>query len=201
MTLKLRWCKSRTGREHGILRRTQGVLFMFGILALGFCALAYFQAAFSEAYENYEFERSLTLPAPVRAVPQLDSTSRLEIPRLGITVMVHEGVQSGTLRIGAGHVPGTATAGDRGNVVIAAHRDTFFRQLRNIRPKDTILLETLKGTYQYSVEWTRIVKPSDREVLAMSDDPVLTLVTCYPFYYIGPAPSRFIVRAGRVSVQ
>lgn len=173
------------------------MLFVFSALAFGFCALAYLEAAFSEAYEQREFERTLALPDfPHPASPA--AVSRLEIPRLGIEVMVHEGVEAHTLQIGAGHVPGTAFAGDAGNVVIAAHRDTFFRQLRNIRADDTILLETLNGTYRYSVEWTRVVHPSDRQALASSTDALLTLVTCYPFYYLGPAPERFLVRARRV---
>jgi len=177
------------------------ILFVFGILALGFCALAYFEAVFWQAYETRQFERNLTAPALARPAPESTAVSRLEIPRLGISVMLNEGVQSRTLLIGAGHIPGTASAGDRGNVVIAAHRDTFFRELRKIRRDDTILLDTLQGSYEYSVEWIRVVKPSDREVLASSERPVLTLVTCYPFYYVGPAPERFIVRARRVSIQ
>ncbi|HUA86120.1 MAG TPA: class D sortase [Bryobacteraceae bacterium] len=173
---------------------------MFGILALGFCALAYFEAAFSQAYETRELERSLSLPPSPH--PAGDAgVSRLKIPRLGIGVIVNEGVGARILRIGAGHVPGTAFAGDRGNVVIAAHRDTFFRELRKIHPDDTILLETLHGTYEYSVEWTRVVEPSDREVMEASSESLLTLVTCYPFYYVGPAPERFIVRARRIHRQ
>jgi len=198
MKLKMRWHDSHRERGHRLIRRAQDVLFAFGILALGSCALAYFEATFSQFYEHYDFERSLKLPHPPMPAPETN-VSRLEIPRLGLDVMVREGVASRTLRIGAGHVPGTASAGEVGNVVIAAHRDTFFRELRKIRADDTVVLETLQGAYQYSVEWTRVVEPSDREALAASNDPMLTLVTCYPFYYVGPAPQRFIVRARRVT--
>jgi len=174
-----------------------------GILALGICALAYLSAVVSQALEQREFESSLNLPSSARfdahAKPPAASVSRLEIPRLGLSVMVHEGVGSRILQIGAGHIPGTAPPGDFGNIGIAAHRDTFFRKLRSIRRDDAILLDTLDGTYQYAVEWTRVVKPSDLQVLASSEQPVLTLVTCYPFYYVGPAPNRFIVRARRVT--
>ncbi len=197
MKLTLRWCDGHRERGHRAIRRIRRALFIFGAAALGFCALAYFEAAFSEAYEQREFERTLAFPDfPHPATPA--AVTRLEVPRLGISVMVHEGVEARTLRIGAGHVPGTALAGDPGNVVIAAHRDTFFRPLRNIRDGDTILVETLNGSYRYSVEWTRVVDPSDRQALASSADALLTLVTCYPFYYVGPAPERFIVRARRV---
>jgi sortase A len=170
-------------------------LFAFGFLTLGFCALAYFEAWFSQTYEQRSFEKNLRLPAPP---PDAMSVSRLEIPRLGVSVMVHEGVAPRTLRLGAGHIPWTEAPGGQGNVGIAGHRDLFFRDLRKVRPEDTILLTTLEGSYQYSVEWTRVVKPTDGEVLAPSEDAVLTLVTCYPFYYVGTAPERFIVRARRV---
>lgn len=173
--------------------------FLFGAVALGFCALAYFEAALSESYEQREFEKSLAVVEPARPSHAAVDVSRLEIPRLGVAVMVHEGVGSGTLRMGAGHVPGTAAPGSPGNVVIAAHRDTFFRSLRTIRADDVILIDTLQGTHRYSVEWTRVVRPSEIAVLAPSAEPVLTLVTCYPFYYVGPAPKRFIVRAREVA--
>jgi sortase A len=198
MKLRVRWFDSRREREHGILKWAQWLFFVAGVLALGFCALAYFEAVFWQASERRAFEKSLALPEPVRPARQANAVIRLEIPRLGLFVMVHEGVQSGILRLGAGHIPGTASPGEVGNVGIAAHRDTFFRELRNVRSKDTVLLATLEGTYQYSVEWTRVVKPSQNEVLAASDDPVLTLVTCYPFYYVGSASERFVVRARRV---
>lgn len=200
MKLRLRWRNGHRARGHRIIRSVQVVFFVFGILALGFCTLAYFDAALSQAYEQREFQRSLAVPGFPHPSPEANAC-RLEIPRLGIDVMVHEGTASRTLRIGAAHIPGTALAGDRGNIVIAAHRDTFFRELRNIRADDTILLETLNGSYQYSVEWTRVVNPSDREVLEASSDSLLTLVTCYPFYYVGPAPQRFVVRARRVSAE
>jgi len=199
MKLKLRWHNSRRWREHTILGWAQSLLVGFGVLALGFCALAYLESIFFQKYEQREFERGLALPlATARPGTEAERVSRLEIPRLGVSVMVHEGVESSILRIGAGHIPGTAFPGEPGNVGIAAHRDTFFRKLSGVRPKDTVLLSTLEGSYEYSVEWTRVVKPSQLEVLAASDHPELTLVTCYPFYYVGPAPDRFIVRARRV---
>lgn len=124
--------------------------------------------------------------------------SRLEIPRIDLSVMVGDGVAPRALRLGAGHVPGTAYPNEVGNVGIAAHRDTFFRALRGIRRSDQIKLTTLEGSYEYIVDWTAVVEPTDRAVLAASAESVLTLVTCYPFNYIGAAPKRFIVRARRV---
>jgi sortase A len=140
------------------------------------------------------------LPAP-QGRPPLPSSliGRLEIPRLNLTAMVREGADSQTLHQAVGHIPGTALPGYAGNVALAGHRDTFFRALRNIQKDDTIDFETENGTYRYQVESTDIVGPRDVSVLAASHGQTLTLVTCYPFYYIGSAPKRFIVRAAQVS--
>jgi len=124
---------------------------------------------------------------------------RLAIPRLKLAVMVRQGADEGTLRKAVGHIPGTALPGAAGNVGLAGHRDTFFRALRNIRPNDTIEFETTEGTYRYQVNSTRIVTPRDVSVLQASGGSMLTLVTCYPFYYVGSAPKRFIVHATEVA--
>jgi sortase A len=123
---------------------------------------------------------------------------RIEIPRLGLSVIVVEGVDRRILRRSVGHIPGTALPGQPGNVGISGHRDTFFRPLRNIRRDDIITLTTLLGDYRYRVLSTKIVSPSDVEVLDAGENEILTLVTCYPFYFVGPAPDRFIVRAERI---
>lgn len=123
---------------------------------------------------------------------------RIEISRLGLSVMVMEGTGHTILRRAAGHITGTALPGETGNVGISGHRDTFFRPLRNIRVNDLITLTTLNGEYRYRVVSTKVVDPSDLRVLAPTPNAVLTLVTCYPFYFVGPAPYRFIVRAERV---
>jgi len=120
---------------------------------------------------------------------------RLAVPRLGLSVMVAQGVSAGTLRRAVGHIPATALPGEPGNVGIAGHRDTFFRSLKDIRKNDTLTLETLGGTYPYVVDSIAIVGPEDVNVLAPTGHPTLTLVTCYPFFYVGAAPQRFIVQA------
>jgi sortase A len=136
---------------------------------------------------------------PAAAPPGPQSViGRLEIPRLKLGVMVREGADEGTLRRAVGHIPGTALPGNVGNVGLAGHRDTFFRELRNIRADDTIELQTTAGTYRYVVKSTRIVTPRDISVLQASGGETLTLVTCYPFYYVGSAPKRFIVHATQV---
>jgi sortase A len=124
---------------------------------------------------------------------------RLEIPRLRVSVRVVEGADDGELKEAAGHVTGTALPGSDGNVAIAAHRDKYFRPLRNIRDHDLIEIQTPSGAYRYVVRGTEIVKPTDVGVIAPTSDQELTLVTCYPFYYVGHAPRRFIVHATRQS--
>ena len=119
----------------------------------------------------------------------------LKIPRLGLTVPVLEGTDEFTLNRGVGHVGGTALPGERGNVAIAGHRDGFFRVLKDVTAGDRIRLETLWQTVDYTVQETRIVEPEDVQVLESTGTPVLTLLTCYPFYYVGSAPKRFVVRA------
>jgi sortase A len=137
---------------------------------------------------------------PMQPVAPRAVIGRLEIPRLNLAVMVREGADEGTLRRAVGHIPGTALPGNIGNVGLAGHRDTFFRALRNIRKDDTIELQTTAGTYRYLVNSTQIVTPRDVSVLRASGGDTLTLVTCYPFYYVGSAPRRFIVHARQVSV-
>jgi sortase A len=123
---------------------------------------------------------------------------RIEIQRLGLSAIVMEGTDNITLGRAVGHIAGTALPGHAGNVGLAGHRDTFFRPLRNIQPRDTITLTTSLGEYRYRVVSTRVVGPHDIAVLDPSANEVLTLVTCYPFYFVGAAPERFIVRAERV---
>jgi sortase A len=119
----------------------------------------------------------------------------LKVPRLGISVIVFEGSDQHTLRLGAGHIEHTALPGEPGNLGIAGHRDTFFRSLKDIRRNDRITITTPLGSFEYRVQFTQIVKPTDTSVLAPSSMVSLTLVTCYPFYFVGSAPERFIVRA------
>lgn len=128
-----------------------------------------------------------------------DVVGRLTIPRLEVSVMVFEGDDAAILKHGAGHIPATALPGDHGNLGIAAHRDTYFRPLRLIRPRDAIEFTTPEGVWRYAVTDIQIVRPSDIQVLAKAPGRDLTLVTCYPFYYLGSAPERWIVHAKRIS--
>jgi sortase A len=124
-----------------------------------------------------------------------DPVGRLELPRLRISVMVLQGVEDRTLVAGAGHVPGTPSPGSDGNVVIAAHRDTFFRTLERVVPGDHIQIDTATWRHVYIVESTEVVEPNETRVMESRGRRELTLITCYPFYFVGPAPRRFVVHA------
>jgi sortase A len=149
-----------------------------------------------------------TLPPVVASTPVVEAITSviaplplgatiavLRIPRIKLEVPVADGTTERVLLGGAGLVEGTATPGTQGNVAIAAHRDTFFRGLKDVVVGDLIELETLQGTDIYRISTLSIVEPRDVHVLADTGEAVLTLVTCYPFYFVGNAPQRFIVRA------
>jgi sortase A len=129
------------------------------------------------------------------SVSSIEPIARLEIPAIDLSVMVLEGTDELTLNRAVGRIEGTALPGEPGNVGIAGHRDSFFRGLKDLSKDDLVTVTTLSGVYRYRVEDIQIVKPSDLRVLKESSSPTLTLVTCYPFYYVGDAPKRFIVKA------
>jgi sortase A len=180
-----------------------------GVLALGYCGFVLLNAKIFQAYQTIQFEEELNNvgPAavsadgvshpPVAMIPR-GVLGRIEVSRIGLSAMIMEGTNGRTLRRAVGHIPGTPLPGQQGNVAIAGHRDTFFRPLRNIQRGDQITLTTLDGTNVYLVDSTRVVAPEEMQVLDDSNDAILTLVTCYPFYFVGPAPNRFIVRAHKV---
>ena len=144
--------------------------------------------------------RALPLRAQRRPAAVPDGlVGRLVIPLLHLGEIVREGDGEGTLSLALGHIPGTALPGQGGNVGVAGHRDTLFRSLRLIGKNDRIQFQTLDGSYDYRVESVAIVKPTDVAVLAPGRHAELTLVTCYPFYFVGAAPDRFIVKARQVS--
>lgn len=131
----------------------------------------------------------------------VESLGRLDIPDAGVSVMVLEGTDDETLDRAVGRIPGTARIGEAGNLGIAGHRDGFFRGLRHLTRGDEITLSTLEGVTRYRVSELRIVEPEAVEVLDPTPAPTLTLVTCYPFYFVGSAPRRYIVQAEHVGFE
>jgi sortase A len=182
-----------------LLQWTQRMLFACAVLLLGYCAFVLVDGWTFRDREG----RELAQFRPDRGAslqPVSDGLmGRIAISRLGVSVIVMEGVGNTTLGRTARHIPGTALPGQAGNIGIAAHRDTFFLPLRNIRQSDIITMTTLSGAYRYRVVSTKVVNPSDVSVLESDGSEILTLVTCFPFYFIGAAPKRFIVRAERVT--
>jgi sortase A len=201
-----------------VLRWLRWVFMLFGVASLGFVGYSLLDAKVFEVYENWRLDHGANASRPSPSMPKpspaLDSAlpvqplrlatvamgsaiGRIEISRIGVAAIIVEGTSGRSLRRAVGHIPGTALPGESGNVAIAGHRDTFFRALRNIHADDEILLTTPSASYRYVVESTTIVAADDAEALDDSNESILTLVTCYPFYFVGPAPQRFIVRAHR----
>ena len=125
---------------------------------------------------------------------------RLEIPKIGLSVPILNDYESRDLLQGVGHIPGTATLGGLGNAGVAGHRDTYFRPLRHIAVAMEIRVTSAEGIYHYQVDSTEIVKPTQVEVLDTHSQPELTLITCYPFNFVGAAPMRFIIHAHLLSI-
>ena len=188
-----------------ILKWAQRALFACAVLLLGYCGFALADAWIFQMRESRDFDRQLrdqrAASEGVPAVAADGMIGRIEIPRLLLSAVVVEGIDKTTLRRVVGHIPGTALPGQPGNVGLAGHRDTLFRPLKDLRIKDEIQFSTLSGDFKYEVESLIVVDPNNVGVLAPSHENVLTLVTCYPFFYIGAAPKRFVVRARQVSPQ
>jgi sortase A len=196
-------------RRHRIARRAAPVLLACGVAALGFAAYVVIGARVYQFAERERLDRAredaaavsrvagATTPSAVAAPVPTDGASigEIQIPRLGLRAMVVQGESAPILRHGVGHLSDTALPGEEGNVVLAGHRDTFFRPLSGVRDGDSITLKTRDGEFEYVVESTSVVVPSAVEVLEPTGGRTLTLITCYPFSYIGAAPNRFIVRA------
>ena len=164
-------------------------------------ARVYLESRLGQSEASRQFEEDPSPPVgttrlskPVRPRDG-ESFARLSIPRLEAELYVVEGDDSGDLRRGPGHLPGTAMPGDDGNCVIAGHRDTHFRVLKDIRKGDDIILQTSRGQFLYRVERTQIVPPTNTAPLQPTSRAELNLITCYPFYYVGAAPKRFVVEA------
>ena len=182
----------------------QRVLFVVATALLAWCGFVLADTWTFQKTERSRLDRLLAerQTSSDKPIPLFDGglIGLMKIPRLGLSVIVIEGTSTTTLRRAAGHIAGTSLPGQPGNIGVAGHRDTFFRSLQDIRRNDTITFTTLLGDYRYRVVSTEVVSPYDVAVLKPSSNEILTLVTCYPFDFVGPAPNRFIVRAVRLMV-
>lgn len=172
--------------------------FLFaGIFAASYAAYLIADAEAYQAVELRKFNHSVPLAEP--HLPIIGEViGEIEIPTVAIKAVILHGDSPEVLRRGVGHLPETPMPGEWGNVALAGHRDTFFRSLRQVRTGDVIILRTIGGAFEYRVESIRVVPPMDIGVLKSSSRRELTLVTCFPFNYVGAAPNRYIVRAFEV---
>jgi sortase A len=193
------------------MRRLANVFAALGMLALAYWAFEFAKGRLYQTIEARRFARErLTVqrptdkPSPFQSATPVErplypdigsAVAVLAIPRLGLSTIVVEGAEERELKLGPGHIRGTSLPGGGGNVGVAGHRDTFFRPLRRIRKDDTIQVTTHAQEYHYKVVSTEIVEPAEIQVLYPTVHETLTLVTCYPFEFVGPAPKRFIVKA------
>ncbi len=189
-------------RGSPVLRYLQIFFLIAGILVLSYTAYNYAARYVFQTLESWKFNRGPARSAGRSSPETAQPVLRLAIPRLRIAAMVREGVDDRTLDLAIGHIPSTALPGRPGNIGLAAHRDTLFRGLKDVRQGDEITLSTRDREYTYRVVWYKVVKPTAVDVLEpIAGQENLTLVTCYPFYFVGNAPRRFIVRARRMSDQ
>jgi len=190
-----------------ILQAAGTTLLIGGLVAVALWAWFLAEGKVYQVSQNERFERQLADALPSSASPvtnrpviHLQSIDpqiigRLEIPRIALTVLVREGVDAASLRKAVGHLPSSAEAGRAGNFVALGHRDTFFRPLRDIARGDLVRMRTREAVYEYEVESVVVVEPG--QALTMSGKPgsYATLITCFPFNFVGPSPRRFVVRA------
>ena len=204
LTFNIQRRKLLAPSTHSVFRWCYNIFFTLGILALSYVGYVLLDTRLYQTEQARRFEHALkeaqslhdaSLAIPI---PEGAPLGRIEISRVGLTAMIQEGVDEATLRHAVGHIPGTPLPDERGNVALAGHRDSFFRGLRNVRLNDEIGLTTLKGTFRYRVEAIKVVAPEETTVLDDAGYDRLTLVTCYPFNFVGSAPKRFIISARKL---
>jgi sortase A len=183
---------SRTARA---VRVAAGLFLAAGLLALGYAAYIVTDAKTYQAIEQRRFEQARPDAPAQPALVDGRPIGEIRIPRLGLTAIVVQGDSAAILRRAVGHLARTAWPGEAGNAVLAGHRDTFFRPLKRVQVGDAITLKTRTGDFEYLVESTAVVPPTDVQVLQPTGGRTLTLITCFPFTYLGSAPNRFVVRA------
>ena len=193
----------RTKRRR-IWKRVEYCFWTIGFAALGYWTFVWVNARVTQAAANQQLERRLqtNLASNPRPQPAYGSLiGRLDIPGIQLSAVVFEGTDTRVLQSGVGHLAGSSLPGEAGNVVLAGHRDTFFRALRNIRQRELVTLTTDHGTRRYLVESTAVISPDATSVLDATPTSSLTLITCYPFHYFGHAPKRFAVRCREIQEE
>jgi len=184
-------------------------LLVIGIGCLAYYGFSLVEAGLYDLVQGYRLDSLLQDPSAWGAKGRIAAATRstvktsglvgrIEIPRIGLSAIVAEGIEESTLRKAVGHLPETPFPGEPGNVALAGHRETHFRKLGDVRSRDRIQLKTPDGIFQYRVESAVVAKPTETDKLRPGSVPSITLITCYPFNFIGRAPERFVVRAVQV---
>jgi sortase A len=184
----------RESRRRQILSAAFYFFLVLGIIALSYVGFVLADSHLYEAAELRQLDQAIP-PANPHPPAEGDALGEILVPRLGLEVIVIQGDSPKNLRRGVAHLTNSPLPGESGNIALAGHRDTFFRPLRAIRLGDKIIFKTPARRYEYIVESFRVVAPTDVQVLDSTPAHELTLLTCFPFYYVGPAPKRFVVRA------
>jgi sortase A len=180
-----------------ILRGAYYFFLASGILAMGYAGFVFADSHAYQALETKKFKQAGLLSEP-HILVEGEAIGEIQVPRLGLKAIVVQGDSPANLKRAVGHLSKSALPGEWGNVALAGHRDTFFRTLRDIRLGDEIKFKTRERSFEYLVESIEVVAPTDIRVLESSTGHDLTLLTCFPFHYVGPAPNRFVVRAREV---
>ena len=181
-------------RQRQVLRAACYLFLTLGIVAIGYVSFVLADSQIYEAAELRQLDQAI-LPVDPHPPTEGEALGEIQVPRLGLSVVVIQGDSPKNLRRGVAHLTNSPLPGESGNIALAGHRDTFFRPLRDIRVGDQIIFKTPARSFEYVVESLRVVAPTDVYVLNSTPTHELTLLTCFPFYYLGPAPKRFVVRA------
>ena len=177
-------------------RYVSPVLLVLGVALLGYVASEYYGMHREQHRLRAEWDRQQAQRATATekaAQPVDDGLIRLDIPKIDLSAIVVDGTTRKQLKNGPGRILSTPLPGEKGNSVISAHRDTFFRHIYELKSGDEIDVQRNGQSLKFAVTGKRIVDPDDLSVLKQTDEPQLTLITCYPTYYIGPAPQRLVV--------
>ena len=198
-------------RRNKALTAVRAASWILVLAGVGFLAYAGYVTADAAIYQRIQSAKFASpKPSPIsttahgsrtqprRSLAPGEVIGEIQVPRLNMKAVVVEGDSPRILRRAVGHVPATPLPGDYGNVALAGHRDTFFRPLRNIRLGDEVTFDALGQTLRYEVTSMQVVSPDEIRVLAPSAGKELTLITCFPFTYVGAAPNRFVVRASQI---
>ena len=205
-----------TLRTKRMLLWSHYLLLVSGLSALAYCILVNIEARHYQARAREQLQKPSCALEALEALSNRKELSthpllpkncgialvgRVDVPRIHLSAMIAEGATSPVLDLAVGHVPGTVLPGQAGNTALAAHRDTFFRRLGELEPGDVIRIAVSRAEYSYRITFTDIVNPGETWVLQSASGETLTLITCYPFHFVGAAPKRFVVRARRLDLN